>query len=259
VPRNNSNVTLRPTTAPYQHECACPGTDRPAAPALPRGRRQKAPTATVGRCVGRGHSVPRLSPNCRRQPSTPVHSRRLDPRESPCLCAFCRRVATLVSPGACLRIPLGCWLLRHCGHLRPQSSGLHEAGATPPRPRPPQPVHPPQPADQPVRIRDAWGRQLPPLRRNAFQARADRRPRNLCGNCAGSACGAIAGRHHSMRLALRCPSQWRWAWRGRNRTPSVRRSPKRPSRSTCAPRPSPPRSRRSPASRSPRTRRCRDR
>lgn len=70
------------------------------------------------RCCGRNRvlkrfgpshvpAVPQLSPNCTCLASTPVHSRRLTPRVSRCLCALGRQFAMMVRPACPLRIPLG--------------------------------------------------------------------------------------------------------------------------------------------------------
>ena len=56
--------------------------------------------------------VPRLSPNCPRRASTPVGSRRLALRASPCLYTFGLLFPTMVWAGSPLRIPLGTPLAR---------------------------------------------------------------------------------------------------------------------------------------------------
>jgi len=72
-----------------------------------RSWREGRPQAEAVPAYALSGTVPQLSPNCRRQASTPVCSRHLKPPSTRCLCWFGRQVATMVRVGFPPRIPLG--------------------------------------------------------------------------------------------------------------------------------------------------------
>jgi len=65
-------------------------------------------------------------------------------------------------------------------------------------------LHLTQPAQCPVRTRDAWGRQRRPAIRNALHARAQRHVGRLCPNCAPSLRRSLSDGHHLARFGRGC-------------------------------------------------------